>query len=396
MPSLEADVLSWLTRASWIAGRWDDAMSVATEAVEILDGLPESPELARALARRSQMEMLRGLPMVEEHSLEAIEVARRVGDRFAEANARINLSTSRVMRGQEPDEAETLDIIDGAVAAGAYDEAFRAVVNYLWSAGPYVPVDTLTASIDSALTRIGDASFQLETYNEYLLLSRAKFLWIPAGQWAKVDAIVRGPEIVVAGGNKIVWFEVVAGTLLRRGELARADTMLPEFRRLAVASEEPQRILPMAGVVLPRAAMAGDRGTLREITEIILELPGREYWTLVTAPAIPRALARAGEHIALERFAAALEEGRPVGELGVAKRVSGGYLALAAGRPGDAVDSFREAVSLERARDAHYAAACAELDLALALEAAGDPRGGEEARERAATVLEPLGCVNPV
>jgi len=181
LPSLEADVLSWLTRASWIAGRWDDAMSVATEAVEILDGLPESPELARALARRSQMEMLRGLPTVEEHSVEAIEVARRVGDRFAEANARINLSTSRVMRGQEPDEAETLDIIDSSVAAGAYDQAFRPVVNYLWSAGPYVPVDRLAASIDSALTRIGDASSQLETYNEYLMLSRAKFLWIPSG-----------------------------------------------------------------------------------------------------------------------------------------------------------------------------------------------------------------------
>ena len=158
LPSLEADVLSWLTRASWIAGRWDDGMSVATEAVEILDGLAESPELARALARRSQMEMLRGLPTVEEHSVEAIEVARRVGDRFAEANARMNLSTSRVMRGQEPDEAETLDIIDSSVAAGAYDQAFRAVVNYLWSAGPYVPVDRLAASIDSALTRIGDAS----------------------------------------------------------------------------------------------------------------------------------------------------------------------------------------------------------------------------------------------
>ncbi|TML67768.1 MAG: hypothetical protein E6G14_11490 [Actinobacteria bacterium] len=172
--------------------------------------------------------------------------------------------------------------------------------------------------------------------------------------------------------------------------------MLPEFRRLAVASEEPQRILPMAGVVLPRAAMAGDRGTLRDITKIILELPGREYWTLVTAPAIPRALARAGEHDALERFAAALEDGRPVGELRTAKRVSGGYLSLAGGRPGDAVDAFRDAVSLERARDAHYAAACAELDLALALAAAGDSRGAEEARDRAATVLEPLGCVNPV
>jgi hypothetical protein len=54
---------------------------------------PESLQLARALARRSQLEMLRNRPEAAEHSREAIEVARRVGDAFAEVNGRINLFT---------------------------------------------------------------------------------------------------------------------------------------------------------------------------------------------------------------------------------------------------------------------------------------------------------------
>jgi hypothetical protein len=42
-----------------------------------------------------------------------------------------------------------------------------------------------------------------------------------------------------------------------------------------------------------------------------------------------------------------------------------------------------------------YPAACLELDLARALEAAGHTPASNEVRARAAAVLEPLGCVNP-
>lgn len=392
-PALKADVLSWQTRVAWLAGRWNDALAAAQEAVAILDGLPESPELARALARRSQIEMLRGLPAAEPHSAEAIEVARRVGDHFAEANARINLATARSMRGAKPDETEMLDIVDNAVEAGAHDEGFRAIVNYLWSANLISSLDDAERTVDEALARLGGVD-QIESYDEYLLLSRAKFLWIPSGRWANVDLVVAAPETSSGGGNRIVWLEIVAGTLLRRGELHRADALLPELRRTAIESGEPQRILPMAGIVLPRAAQTGDRATLLDITSVILTLPGRGYWTLITSPAIPRALAQAEEHDALQRFADALDDGRDVGSTRITRRTCGGFIALAHGQLDDAVGSFREAVNLERAHGAHYSAACAELDLALALDATGNEREAEKVRANAAMVLLPLGCTN--
>ena len=392
--ALEADVVSWLTRVSWLAGRWEDAVAMASEAVGILDGLPESPELARALARRSQIEMLRGLPEAEQHASEAIAVARRVDDAFAEANARINLFTVRAMRGAQPDEAELFDLVDTAVAAGAHDEGFRAIVNYLWSAQPYVPLGALEESVDRALDRLGGVR-QIESYDEYLVLSRAKFIWIPAGRWASLAPILAGPEVTSGAGNRIVWLEVVAGTALRRGNLEHADALLPELRHKAIESGEPQRILPMAGVVLSRAALADDRETLDEVASAVLELPGRALWTLITSPAIPRALAQAEATEYLQRFDRVLGEGELIGGLRITKCATRGLLALAEGKPDAALEFFQEALDLERARGADYLVACAELDVSRALAAVGDSLGAADARARAHAVLDPLGCVNP-
>ena len=98
-PLLVSEVLGVLTRLSWVSGHWDEAMSYAVQALDALEGQPESAALSTALARRSQLEMLRGEPIAEEHALDAIEVATRVGDEFAVVNSRINLLTARAARG---------------------------------------------------------------------------------------------------------------------------------------------------------------------------------------------------------------------------------------------------------------------------------------------------------
>ena len=72
-----------------------------------------------------------------------------------------------------------------------------------------------------------------------------------------------------------------------------------------------------------------------------------------------------------------------------------GLLALMAQRPGEAVEKLTAAVERERELGYVFDAACLELDLARALEAEGRDDAAAEARKRAASVLEPLGCVNP-
>ncbi|HYA09157.1 MAG TPA: adenylate/guanylate cyclase domain-containing protein, partial [Gaiellaceae bacterium] len=115
-PRMRSAVLALRSRVCWINGRWEEALTASNGAVSALVGLAESHQLARALARRSQLEMLKNRREAIEHSLEAIAVAERVGDVFATVNARINLFTARASEGDGPDADDVLDIVEAAAS----------------------------------------------------------------------------------------------------------------------------------------------------------------------------------------------------------------------------------------------------------------------------------------
>ena len=150
---MRSSVLALRSRIYWMTARWDEAFEAANGAVTALAGLPESSQLARALARRSQIEMLRDRHEAIEHSREAIAVADRVGDVFANVNARINLFTASSFEGAPPDADEVLAIADAAASIGAHEEAARAVVNFVWSAPGFLPVERIESVIASGLAR---------------------------------------------------------------------------------------------------------------------------------------------------------------------------------------------------------------------------------------------------
>ena len=154
----------------------------------------------------------------------------------------------------------------------------------------------------------------------------------------------------------------------------------------------------MASMVLARAALTGDTGTIRTMTELVLQtVKDHQQWAPLASAAIPRALFATGERDLLSRVDEALgattDAARYAGAVTLTAR---GLSALVAGAADDAVALLQETVELERERGAHYNAACAELDVALAYEARGDAAGAAAARSRADAVLGPLGSVNPV
>ena len=189
--ALCADALGVKARASWLAGRWQDALESALAAVAVLEGLPESEELARSLARLSQIEMLRSLPSTAATATRAIEVARRTGEATAEVNARINLMSVEARAGFLAPNSEWSDVIDEALAAGAHDESVRAVINYLWSAGTLGGLDPVEQFVNGAVGRLA-AGLTAEAYDRYLHLSLASLIYVPAGRWAKADAVIAG------------------------------------------------------------------------------------------------------------------------------------------------------------------------------------------------------------
>ena len=94
-----SDALAWGSRVHWLKVDGESAAEAAHGAVEQLRGLPESPQLARALARRSQLAMLRDNPDAESLSREALTVATRVGDRFALTTHAINVMSVGALHG---------------------------------------------------------------------------------------------------------------------------------------------------------------------------------------------------------------------------------------------------------------------------------------------------------
>ena len=395
---LLADALSWLSRASWITGRWQDALPEATSAVEALAGLEETPQLARALARLSQLEMLNGLPRAEERAQEAIAVARKVGDLHAELNARSNLLVTIVNRGVPLDIEESRSIISRAVASGDALEAHRCLVNSLWTAQAHMTCDELEAAVGSLRELVADVP-GVEGLDVYFELSYAHLVDVPAARWERVDELlVREKELreMRLSGARLLSNELVGGMAMRRGDLAAAAAPLAVHRELASAAGEPQRLLPMACVVMPYAALTGDLATVRDIAEVVLGMTDREWSQLTTTP-IPRALALAGETDLLERTAAAfraksLDVDAP--RIAIGARVAEGLVSLAHGRADEAVETLQAAAQHERRLGWYYRAACIDLEVAAALDAAGRDADARMARSRAAAVLGPLRCVH--
>jgi class 3 adenylate cyclase/tetratricopeptide (TPR) repeat protein len=398
-PELLADVLAWRSRASWLTGRWEEAFSTANAAVATLAGLPESPQLARALARLSQIEMLKHRDEAIPHAEEAIAVAQRVGDSFAEVNARINLFTEQSTRGIAPDPGEFLEIVGQAAEAGVFEEAYRAVVNWIWSAYGFVPLDEIErVSVQAQRTA---AVTPPSSIGPYLELSLAAMLLFPAARWKEVDEILAaaGELAITTATSRLVWLGLVGGMALRKGDLDAAGPLIEELRVKALDSGEMQRIVPMADVALPWLFLTGRSDELRSLTgEVVVVLDGR-WPSVLSAVLMLRALAVAGEAELLERTLDSMRRTpseAQTGSLRTSMVAGEGLLALLQQRPEDAVERLSAAIELERELGFVYEAACLELDLARALEAAGRADAAEEARTRAASVLEPLGVVNAV
>ena len=389
---LLADALGLLSRANWLAGRYGEAMQAATAALDALVGLDETPQLARAVARLSQLEMLSGLPQAHERAREALDVARRVGDEHAELNARVNLIVTHANHGVAPDLAEAHAIVERAIETGDAPEAHRCFVNTLWAAQAFYPRVELEAMVESLRTLLVTVP-AAEDLDRYFELSYVVLVDVPAGRWEAADA-VRDPPMWRTG--EMVWHELRGGMALRRGDVGAAAEPLGELRFRALESGEPQRLLPMASVVLPWAVLTGDRAMLLEVADAVLSLTDRE-WGPLPVTAIPRAIAAARETELLERVAEVLagkREDADAPRIAIGATVASAHVALAAGRAADAVELLRDAAEWERRLGWPYRAACLDVDLAHALAAAGATHDASAARERATEVLAPLRCVN--
>ena len=389
-------ILAWRSRVGWMVGDWQGALEAANGAVDALAGLEESEQLARALARRSQIEMLRGLPEAAEHARETIDVADRVGDVAASVNGRINLFTALAQVGVGPDGDDVLEIVESAAAVGAHEEAYRAIVNFVWSADGYVPVTDIEAV--AAAGREGRQP-PPPIIAAYLELSIVSLLLVPAGRWDEADAILaRIDGATLSATSSLLWRPTVGVLAFRRDNMTAADELLTGLATVAIESGETQRIIPMACAVLPWLHVAGRHDELRATAHEILAAVGDNWPTVFSVDAVVRVFAAAGELELLTALRASLERaagGSHAGRRGISLLAAQGLCARADGDAGKAARLLTIAAEREDELGFAYDSACLRLDLARAHALAGD-QDAEAARSREATVmLEAIGCSNP-
>jgi class 3 adenylate cyclase/tetratricopeptide (TPR) repeat protein len=396
---LRSQALAWRSRIHWLSGRWDEAIESADDAVAELRGLPESPQLARALARRSQLAMLRDGPDAHALSREALALATRVGDRFAAINAAINLMSVEALDGVAPDSQQVLELIADARDIGANEEAYRALTNFVWSATGYVAIDEVLETLATGETMLAKTQ-RPAGLGDYLPLSVALMHLMPAGRLDEVDAILARVDTAdLNATSRMLWLGLRANLATRRGHLAAAGELVAELYDLAVGSGEPQRITPMACAYLPWAALAGERDRLRRVAAQVLELTG-DRWavTLSPLPAI-RALAAAGEADLLAAFDASFRRAprsTGVGRLGSALAAAEGLMAMRDARYDEAAASLSRASGSVRALGYAFDAAALDVDLAAALEAGGRREEAAALRATSDAFLTSIGCVNPL
>ena len=254
------------------------------------------------------------------------------------------------------------------------------------------PLGAIENAVTEAARSLG-IGLEAEVYGEYLRLSLATLVYVPAGRWKDADAVLAEGEAHAAVTSRLVWLWLVTGLALRRGDLELTDRYLPEFRETALASEEPQRIVPMAGVAIPRALIAGETAAITDLADVLLTLPIRGFVTATSLLAIARSLVALGERDRLEQLVR-ISVMPAVAEPHASLKVANGLLARLDGRAEEARRLLFEGVDELDGLGRHYDAACAALEAAATADACGDAESAQAMRDRAEPFLERLACVN--
>ncbi len=256
-PHRVGDNLRWLARLYWYAGRRVDGERCAAEALEILDPLGPSPELAMAMSLQSQLLMLKGeFEGAINWGRKAIAMARDLDLPEVEVHATNNVGTAEFAVGIETGHDRLRESLSRALELGLEDHAARAYVNIADQLAGFRRLDDAQAVVDEGITYC--AARDLELQMPYLRSIRA-MLNVYRGNWQagmdEANDVLAMPKITSV--HRFVALVPLSLAQLRLGTLATEQ--LEELRQLAIALDEAQRLAPYARIAVEAAWLAGRR-----------------------------------------------------------------------------------------------------------------------------------------
>jgi DNA-binding CsgD family transcriptional regulator/tetratricopeptide (TPR) repeat protein len=267
----EGDSLRSLSRLFFFGGRGPEGEPLALRAVEVLEPLGPSHELAMAYGNLSQ----RGTAVLDwaaavEWGTRALELAGRLGDDEASVYALVNIGAAQLDAGQ-PEGRSTLE-------RGLELARRHRLDDYVGRAGMLLAMAGVTgrdfaladAYLDDTLAFCGE--WGLDTWRGYLLALRAR-LELGRGHWhdaaESASAVLRDPRSPpVARG----WALPTLGLIrARRGDGESAE-LLDEAWAGVHASGEPILICPVIAARAEAAWLSGEATAVERLTDETLAL----------------------------------------------------------------------------------------------------------------------------
>ncbi|MGZ8783255.1 MAG: ATP-binding protein, partial [Gaiellaceae bacterium] len=230
-----------LSRCHWHAGDGDAARATALEAIQILEPLGDTVELARAYSGLAQ---LKNLAELNDQALlwgeRALELATKLGDERTRAHVLVNLGSVTL----DVDHRQVSALLEAHAFAdevGEKHEATRALGNLGYALMSWAQPEPATRYVRQALAY----AEQNEVHNlaSYITVTLA-WLKLRAGEWEEAERIARAELAKSTNVAQLVANTVLTELAVRRGDPDAAER-LADLAAGAVRASEPQRLAPL-------------------------------------------------------------------------------------------------------------------------------------------------------
>ncbi|GAB3371871.1 AAA family ATPase [Lysobacter rhizosphaerae] len=250
----EGLTLRWLSRLHWFGGHKQEAEEYASQAVELLQDLPDDEAYAWALSNRSQLYMLSGhTDESVEWGMRAIDLATRTGSHEVLAHALNNVGTARYSAGLSDGRPMIERSLEISLAHDYEEHVARCYANFVSTA--IKNRDYAEARLQIAAATRYFTARDLDSWSNYIEVWQAR-MDFEQGQWdaAATTAIRLANSHGVAPVTRMCALSVLVRLRLRRGDPGVKELM-EELKTLASASGELQRLAPVAAALAEDACL---------------------------------------------------------------------------------------------------------------------------------------------
>jgi DNA-binding CsgD family transcriptional regulator/tetratricopeptide (TPR) repeat protein len=259
----EGETLRWQSRLHWWLGHGEEAERTGEAAVEVLQELPPSTQLAMAYSNLGQLHMLaQEFEPTEHWATKAIELARRLDDHDTLAHALNNLGSAQARVGDMKGLHLLTESLEISLREGFDDHAGRAYANLIWTLLDVRDYDLAAQYLERGIDFARRREISGSLY--YMTAERARMLF-ELGEWsaAERDAqwVLDRPE--EPGITQMSALAVLARLQVRSGH-PDADTSLDAAWDLVEHTGELQRLGPVSAARAERAWLGGDLDETRE------------------------------------------------------------------------------------------------------------------------------------